>query len=123
MEPTTPHASPPPAAPAASDATAKIVYILYLVSLVVGVTAIIGVVIAYVNAGDAPEPLESHYRFQIRTFWIALLYGVVSFFLTFVVVGAIAFVFVAVWLIVRCAKGLRYLARNEPYPDAGTWLW
>src|SRR5688500_4715856 len=34
--------------------TAKLVYILYLASLIVGITAIIGVIIAYVNRGDAP---------------------------------------------------------------------
>jgi uncharacterized membrane protein len=123
MDPTTPAASPPPAAPAASDITAKIVYILYLVSLVVGVTSIVGVILAYVNVGDAPEPLRSHYRFQIRTFWIGVLYALVSLVLTLVVVGAIGFVFVVVWLVVRCVKGLRYLDRREPYPNAATWLW
>ncbi len=123
MDPTNTTASPPTAAPAASDTTAKAVYILYLVSLVLGVTAIVGVILAYVNVGDAPEPLRSHYRFQIRTFWIAMLYGVVALILTFAVIGAIVFAFVAVWLIVRCVKGLRYLDRREPYPNASTWLW
>ncbi len=123
MEPTTPGASPPAAAPAASDTTAKVVYVLYLASMVVGVTAIVGVILAYLNAGGAPEPLESHYRFQIRTFWIGVLYGVVSFVLTFLVVGVIAYVFVGVWLVVRCAKGLVYLGRHEPYANASSWLW
>lgn len=31
---------------------------------------LVGVVMAYVNRGDAPEWLRAHYRYQIRTFWI-----------------------------------------------------
>jgi uncharacterized membrane protein len=120
--PTTP--APPPAGRAApSDSTAKIVYILYLVSIAVGVTSLIGVIMAYLNVGEAPEPLRSHYRFQIRTFWIGLLYSAIGFVLLFVAVGAVVLLFVAVWLIVRCVKGLKYLDRGEAYPNAASWLW
>src|SRR4051794_34155120 len=58
--------------PAEGD-TAKLIYILYLASLIVGVTAIVGLIMAYVNRGGAPEWVETHYRLQIRTFWIGLL--------------------------------------------------
>jgi uncharacterized membrane protein len=120
--PTTP-APPPLARTGPSDSTAKIVYILYLVSLAVGVTSLVGVIMAYLNAGEAPEPLRSHYRFQIRTFWIGLLYSCIGLALLLVVVGALVWAFVAVWLIVRCVKGLKHLDRGEPYPNAATWLW
>lgn len=127
MEPTLPTTVPPsaPAPQAApSDTSAKIIYILYLVSLVTGgLTSLVGVIMAYVNVGDAPEPLRSHYRFQIRTFWIEILYSVVGFILLFVAVGAVVFLFVQVWLIVRCVKGLKALDRREPYPNVETWLW
>jgi uncharacterized membrane protein len=113
-----------PAPPAVqTDTTAKIVYVLYLLSFVLGVTALVGVVMAYVNVGDAPEPLRSHYRFQIRTFWILLLYTVVSVAATLVAVGVLMGLFVVVWFIVRCVKGLKHLGRGEPYPNPGTWLW
>ncbi len=124
MEPGNPlPTTPAPPRAAQSDSTAKIVYILYLVALVSGVTALIGVIMAYVNVGDAPEPLRTHYRFQIRTFWIAILYCLVSLLLTVVAIGAFLFLLVAVWYIVRCAKGLQHLGRGEPYPNAATWLW
>jgi uncharacterized membrane protein len=123
MDPGTPLPTTPAPPAAQSDSTAKIVYILYLVALVSGVTALIGVVLAYVNAGDAPEPLRTHYRFQIRTFWIAILYCLAAGLLTITVVGALSWIFVAVWFIVRCAKGLQSLGRGEPYPNAATWLW
>lgn len=123
MDPGTPLPTTPAPPAAQSDSTAKIVYILYLVALVSGVTALIGVIMAYVNVGEAPEPLRTHYRFQIRTFWIALLYCIVSGLLTIVAIGALLFVLVAVWYVVRCAKGLQYLGRGQPYPNAATWLW
>ena len=43
----------------AESAAANIVYILYLVSLFVGLTGIVGVIMAYVNRGDAPEWLQT----------------------------------------------------------------
>ncbi len=113
---------PAPAAPA-GDGPAKLVYVLYLVSLALGVTSIVGVVVAYQYAGEAPEALKTHYRFQIRTFWIGLLYSLAGFLLTFVLVGFAVFAFVAVWLIVRCVKGLRWLDRREAVPEPATWLW
>lgn len=117
--PTTP--VPPPQQ--VSDTPAKLVYGLYLASLVLGVTALVGVIVAYVYQGEAPEALRTHYRFQIRTFWIGLLYTVASGILTVVFVGFLGLVFVAVWLIVRCVKGFQKLSRHEPVPEPATWLW
>jgi uncharacterized membrane protein len=50
------------------------VYILYFVGYFTVVTAIVGVIIAHVQAGSSDPALNTHYRFQIRTFWIGLLY-------------------------------------------------
>jgi uncharacterized membrane protein len=94
---------------ASTEGTTKIIYILYLVGIVFGVTGIIGVIMAYINKTDAPEWLRSHYQFQIRTFWIGLLYMIIGGILTLAVIGYFVFLFWAVWLIVRCAKGLKSL--------------
>ena len=102
--------------------TARIIYILYLVGLAFGITGLIGVIMAYVNRSDAPEWLASHYRFQIRTFWIWLLYLVVGIALSLIVIGIAVLVFAAVWWIIRCAKGIKYLAREEAYPDPEGWF-
>ena len=57
----------------------KLIYILYLVSITLGVTILIGLVIAYMNRGQATGTwAESHYTYQIRTFWIGLLYSLIS---------------------------------------------
>ena len=107
----------------AEGETAKVVYILYLVSLIVGLTSIVGLIMAYVNRDDAPEWVRSHYRFQIRTFWIGLLYGALSLLTMILIVGIFFGLFTFVWWIIRCAKGLKQLGRGEPYENPATWLW
>ncbi len=100
----------------------NIVYILYLASLIFGVTSFIGVIMAYVNKGDAPEWVQSHYRFQIRTFWIGLLYLAIGSLLTLIYVGFLLLLLWCVWIIVRCVKGMRHLSRAEAHPNPTGWL-
>jgi len=102
--------------------TAKVVYILLLASVLIGLTSLIGVIIAYINRSDAPAWLASHYRFQIRTFWIGLLYLFCGILLSGVGIGWLIIIFWAAWLIIRCAKGIKYLDRGAPPPDPATWL-
>jgi uncharacterized membrane protein len=102
---------------------AVVVYALLLVSLISGITAVIGVVVAYLYRGKGPPWLDSHYTFQIRTFWLLLLGSLIGGALTLVLVGWLVLAALAVWLIVRCVKGLQVLGRNEPYPDPETWTW
>lgn len=101
---------------------ATLIYILYLVSILVGVTAIIGVILAYLNKGKAQEWVESHYVYQIRTFWIGLLYSFIGFVLTFVFIGVFVLIATLVWYIIRCIKGLQLAGRNEPVSNPGTWM-
>lgn len=107
----------------AEGSAAQIVYILYLVSLAVGVTAIVGLIIAYVNKSTAPEWVQTHYRLQIRTFWIGLLYCAIGFVTMFIIIGFLIFAFVFVWWIVRCVKGLKFQATGLPYDKPASWLW
>ena len=106
----------------AGAGTAKLVYILYLVSLLIGITAIVGLIIAYVNRDDAPGWLQSHYRFQIRTFWMGAFYMIVGTLLLQFLVGLLILLFVIFWLIVRCARGIKYLDKKEAYPEPGSWM-
>jgi uncharacterized membrane protein len=103
--------------------SANFIYILYLVSLIVGVTSIVGVIMAYVNRGDAPEWIQTHHRFQIRTFWIALLYASIGLITVILVIGIFVWVFTFIWWIVRCVKGMQRISRGLPYENAATWLW
>ena len=100
----------------------NIVYLLYLASLVFGITALIGVVMAYINRKEAAPDLASHYGFQIRTFWIGLLYVVIGGATSMIVIGWFLLLFWLIWLIVRCVKGMKYLSRGQPHPDPTSWL-
>jgi uncharacterized membrane protein len=102
--------------------TANLIYILYLVSLVVGITSIVGVIMAYVNRVEAPQWVQSHYQFQIRTFWIGLLYSVVGAALIGVFVGIPILLFTVVWFIVRTVKGMGYVGKGQAVPDPTTWM-
>jgi len=77
---------------------------------------IIGVIMAYSNKGEAPDWLKSHYQFQIRTFWISCLYLLIGGLLSVVVIGYFIIAFWAVWLILRCVKGMEALSQENPHP-------
>ena len=102
---------------------AKVVYILYLGGIVIGLLPLIGVVVAYVSRNDSGGWVNDHYRFQIRTFWIGLLYWAVGAVTTFIVIGWLQLLATLVWWIGRCVKGLQSVSRQEPYPNVTTWLW
>jgi len=100
----------------------QVIYVLYLASFVIGITAIIGIVIAYINRGKAGGWIETHYTWAIRTFWIALLGGFVSLLLLVVGIGFLLAIAVAIWVIVRCVIGLQAVSRGEPIRDPQSWL-
>ena len=100
----------------------KVVYVLYLVALVTGgLTAVAGVVLAYLHQGSADEPMQDHFRFQIRTFWMGLLYSFIAGATIPVLIGFLFTVMLFVWMIVRCARGLSAIGRNEAPADVMTW--
>ncbi len=102
---------------------ARLVYILYLVGIVFWPIAIVGLVFAYLNREGAEAWVANHYLFQIRSFWIGLLYIVVSGVTAFMLIGWLVAVAALIWWIVRCAKGIHYLGEQKPYPKPDTWLW
>jgi uncharacterized membrane protein len=108
--------------PANVSRNAVIVYVLYLAGFALGITALIGLVLAYISQAEAPSWLQTHYKFQIRTWWIGLLFGVVAFILSFVLVGFFLIPVIAIWLIVRCVKGLNAVTKQEPIGDPDSWL-
>jgi len=98
------------------------VYVLYLLGYITGITAIIGVVIAYIQADSANAPVKSHYTFQIRTFVIGLIYFLVGLLLLNVAVGALIILWALVWSLVRNVKGLLALNRNDPIANPKSWM-
>lgn len=101
---------------------AMVIYALYLASFILGFTSIIGVVIAYVYKGKGPVWLDEHYRYQIRTFWIGLVYGIIFSILLFAVIGFPLLLALAVWFIIRCVKGFKGLQEKRAPSNVDTWL-
>jgi uncharacterized membrane protein len=101
---------------------ALIVYILYFVAYFTGITALVGVIIAHIQVGSADPMLSTHYRFQIRTFWIGLLYIVIGTILTFAVVGIVVLFWWFVWSLVRNIKGALALNESRPIANPDSWL-
>ncbi|MGH6986504.1 MAG: DUF4870 family protein [Caulobacteraceae bacterium] len=121
--PPCPPSQPPPIYSGADERQlAFIIYILYLIPFAWPVTHIVGLVLAYVNRPTAPAWLNSHYTYQIRTFWIGLLYFVIACICIVLLVGFILVPLVVIWYIVRCALGLDRLMKREAYPTPESWI-
>lgn len=94
-----------------------VVYILYALSWLVGLTAIVAIVINYVKREDAAGTLyESHFTWQIRTFWWALLWCVIGALSMVILVGFVILFAAAVWSIYRLVKGWLYWNDRKPMP-------
>ena len=93
---------------------ATVVYALQAAGFFLGITWIVAVIVDYVKQDDAAGTwLESHYRWQIRTFWFGLLWGVLGGILALVLVGFIVLAADAVWIIYRIVKGWLRLSENR----------
>jgi uncharacterized membrane protein len=107
------------AAPDAADAPlrklAAIVYALQLAGYFTGVSPIAGVIINYVKRDAvAGTWLESHFRWQIRTFWITLAGTVAGLALLVAVVGIFILGVTAMWFLYRAIKGAMELSAGRP---------
>ncbi len=100
-----------------------IVYVLYLVAAVTGVPYLIGLIVAYVSRDGADEVAATHYQYQIRTFWLGLLYLVVGVLTTPIGIGFVICFFTWVWAIVRSFKGLVWYHEGVEVPNPKTLLW
>lgn len=116
-------AATPVAVPAAAAAPvqavsnqnmAMIVYILYLVGFLIGLSALVGVILAHVNASNEQNPvIKSHFSYQIRTFWWGLLWVFIGLLTSIILVGYLVLLGWFIWTLVRCIKGLSALNRQE----------
>jgi len=115
-----PRAAPAPAAAGDSrEASLRqltlIVYVLQIASIVLGVTLVAAVLINYLKRRDVEGTwLESHFRWQIRTFWWSLLWLGVGLALVVVIVGVFVLMAAAMWLLYRAIKGWLELEERRP---------
>ncbi|MCC7032004.1 MAG: hypothetical protein IT179_04125 [Acidobacteria bacterium] len=94
-------------------------------SFLFGWPSIIAVIINYVKRGEARGTwLESHFTWQIRTFWFAMLWacviGIVGLVLAIVIVGIAIWIVglfvLGVWAIYRIVRGWLALKDRRPVP-------
>ena len=88
-------------------------------AFLVGWPSIIAVILNYVKRSDvAGTWLESHFRWQIRTFWFTLLWVLIAVAVGLTIVGllltAAILVAVTVWLVYRVARGWIALSGVKP---------
>ena len=114
-----------------------VLYILYIVAIFsAGLLAVIALIINYIKRSSVKGTIfESHFTWQIRTFWWYLIWNVIAFvpfiFLFYtgqnpelfagVALGASAFCIVVVglawvWIVYRALRGIITLNDNRPLP-------
>jgi uncharacterized membrane protein len=112
---------------------AHLVYALHTVAIVVGIVgaatvvgsflgglpSIVAVVLNYVTRGDARGTwVYSHYQWQIRTFWYALLWALIGWGLILTLIGAVVgmpiLIALTLWLLYRIGRGWLRLRDHRP---------
>ncbi|MDR1554544.1 MAG: hypothetical protein LBS39_00770 [Campylobacteraceae bacterium] len=94
-----------------------VVYILYICSYIVGITSIVGVIIAHIQKGETEEAwINEHFIWQINTFWALLLFGIIGVITAFFFVGFIILFAASIWGIYRIVKGMiRFKDERSPF--------
>ena len=129
---------PPVAAASSADSLVTwttVIYALHAFSILTGIIgtatvigaflmgwpSIIAVILNYVKRGDARGTwLESHFRWQIRTFWYGLLWTTLCFLFIVgtlgigIIVAWLPLLIVSVWFIYRIARGWLALKDGRP---------
>ena len=115
--------------------TTHVVYGLHAFSVLMGVLgpafivtafltgwpSIIAVIINYEKRGATRGTyLDSHYGWQIRTFWYAVLWALIGVVLVITIIGSLIGVplllLLGLWVLYRVARGWVTLAHDKPMP-------
>lgn len=92
-----------------------VVYALQALSFFWGVPALVAVVINYLKRDDARGTVyESHFDWQIRSFWWGLLWSVIGLLLAVVLVGFLVMFIAWIWMVYRVVKGWLKLTEGQP---------
>ena len=94
---------------------ALLVYVLQALGFVIGVTWIVAIIIDYVKLDDVRSTwIESHFKWQIKTFWFGLLGVIIGVVTALIVIGWLILAATSIWVIYRIVKG--WLALNDSKP-------
>ena len=129
---------PQPVAAAPSEGMVTLTHVLYglhgfsalmgvlssafiVTAFLTGWPSIIAVIINYVKRGDVRGTwLDSHFGWQIRTFWYALAWVVLTGILILTVIGIpvawVLLLLLGIWVLYRIIRGWIALANGRPMP-------
>ena len=98
-----------------------IVYALQAVGFLLGITWVVAIIVNYVKKEDVKGTwLESHFRWQIRTFWFGLLWcavgGVLFMTLVGIPVALGIWIGAGLWAMYRIVRGWLALRDRRPIP-------
>ncbi len=93
----------------------------FFAGLVNDINNIVGIIMPCINRGKADNIVDYHFIWLIRTFWVGLLYALISFILIFFLIGCILMFAVAIWFIVCCVMGLQAIDRGETINSPESW--
>ncbi len=112
------------------------IYALHTLSVLIGISSlatvvgafifgwpsIVAVILNYAKREEARGPyLESHFRWQIRTFWFALLWCVAGALLALTLLGiplaVMIFVGAGLWVLYRIVRGWLALTERASLPS------
>lgn len=89
-----------------------IVYALYGIAIIFGVTCLVAIVINYIKKDDVQGTIyESHFRWQMRTFWFSCLWAFIGMLTALFAVGFAVLGVAYIWYIYRVVKG--FLRLND----------
>jgi uncharacterized membrane protein len=116
-----PASAPPANAPLPEDREralrrlVALVYGLQAAALLVGVTFFAAVILNYLRRREAAGTwLESHFTWQIRTFWWSLAWSILGVATAVLLVGVFILLASAVWYVYRIARGWSELNEGKP---------
>ena len=82
-----------------------------------GLGTLAAIILNYIKRDEVKGTwLESHFNWQISTFWWGMLWAVLSMLLMFVLIGFFTIFAVIIWHIYRIAKGWIRLNDGKPMP-------
>ena len=119
-----PSPTPPPATSGGFDMNRPtIISLLYLSSFVLGITALIGVILAFVWKGEPHEEWEAtRYQYLINTFWIGLVGTIVGVVTMIVLIGFLILMATVALCIVRSVLSLINAQKRMAMPNPSTLL-
>ncbi len=95
----------------------KLGYLLQLLGVLFFITAVIGALINHTRSATLQgTEAESHFRWQIQTFWATVFAGVIAISLINYSVGQYLILTTALWFYYRVFKGFWALHKNRPAP-------